>query len=93
MDAKLAILSMLFLVCTIYSIVLEQIHDRYVPRWLWLTVVVGNGFVFSALWLMEVFGVRLTALTILEANVAAGVPVIVWQLHQNHRRTKELQQP
>lgn len=92
MDAKIAILCILFLVCTLYSIVLEQIHDRYVPRWLWLTVVVGNGFVFGALWAMELLGVKLDALTVLEANVSAGVPVIAWQLHQNYRRTKELQQ-
>lgn len=92
MDAKLAILAILFLVCALYSIVLEQIHDLYVPRYLWLTVVIGNGFVFGALWLMEVYGVHLDALTVLEANAAGGAPVIVWQLHQNHRRTKELSQ-
>ena len=93
MDAKIAILSILFLVCALYSIVLEQIHDRYVPRWLWLTVVIGNGMVFGALWAMELYGVRLDALTVLEANAAGGTPIIVWQLHQNHRRTKEMQQP
>lgn len=93
MDAKIAILSILFLVCTLYSITLEQIHDRYVPRWLWLTVVIGNGFVFGALWAMERYGVQLDALTVLEANVAAGTPIIIWQLHQNYRRTKELRQP
>jgi hypothetical protein len=63
-----------------------------VPRWLWLTVVVGNGLVFGALWAMELYGVRLDALTVLEANAAGGAPVIAWQLHQNHRRTKELHQ-
>jgi hypothetical protein len=93
LDTKVAILLILFLVCVIYSIVLEYNHDRYVPRYLWLTVVIGNGFVFGALWLMEAFGVRLDAMTILEANIAAGLPVIAWQLHQNHRRTKELRQP
>lgn len=93
MDARIAILSILFLVCTLYSVVLEQIHDRYVPRYLWLTVVIGNGFVFGALWLMELYGVRLDALTVLQANAAGGAPVIIWQLHQNHRRAKEMRQP
>lgn len=92
MDAKIAILSILFLVCTLYSIALEQIHDRYVPRWIWLTVVVGNGLVIGALWLMEIYGVPLNALTVLEANIAAGAPVITWQLHQNYRRSREMQQ-
>lgn len=93
MDAKFAILAILFLVCTIYSIVLEQIHDKYVPRYLWLTVVIGNGFVFGALWLMEVYGVQLSAIAVLEANIAGGIPIIIWQLNQNYRRSKEMRQP
>jgi hypothetical protein len=92
MDAKASILIILFLICALYSIILEQIHDKYVPRWLWLTVVVGNGLVFGAIWLMEVNGVHIDALTVFEANVAGGVPVIAWQLHQNYRRSKEMQQ-
>ena len=93
MDAKIAILIILFLTCTLYSIVLELNHDRYVPHYLWLTVVIGNGLVFGALWLMELYGVRLDAMTILAANIAAGTPVIVWQLNQNYRRKKEMRQP
>lgn len=92
MDAKLAILIILFLTCSLYSIVLEQIHDRYVPRYLWLTVVIGNAFVIGALWAMEMLGVSLTAILILQANVAAGAPVVAWQLHQNYRRAKEMKQ-
>ena len=93
MDAKIAILIILFLTCTLYSIVLEFKHDLYVPRYLWLTVVIGNGFVIAALWLMELYGVKLDALTILEANVSAGVPIIVWQMSQNYRRSKEMRLP
>lgn len=93
MNPQSAILIILFLVCTLYAIILEQIHDRYVPKWLWLTVVIGNGLVFGALWLMEANGVVLTALIILQANAAGGAPIIVWQLWQNYRRTKESQQP
>lgn len=92
MDAKWSILIILFLICTLYAIILEQIHDKYVPKYLWLTVVVGNGLVFGALWLMELNGVGLTALIVLEANAAGGIPIIAWQLHQNYRRAKEMQQ-
>jgi hypothetical protein len=93
MDAKIPILIILFLTCALYSIILEQIHDRYVPRYLWLTVVVGNALVWGSLWLMELYGVELTALIVLEANMAGGLPVIAWQLHQNYRRSKEMHQP
>jgi hypothetical protein len=93
MDAKIAILAILFLTCTLYSIILELNHDKYVPSYLWLTVVIGNGFVMGALWLMELYGARLDALTVFEANVAAGIPVIIWQLNQNYRRAKEMRQP
>lgn len=92
MNPEIAILTILFLVCALYAIILEQIHDRYVPRWLWLTVVIGNGLVFGALWLMEMYGVSLTALIVLEANAAGGTPIIIWQLHQNYRRSKEMRQ-
>lgn len=92
MEAKYPILIILLLVCTLYSIILEQIHDKYVPRYLWLTVVVGNGLVLGAIWLMELNGVPINTLTILEANAAGGAPVIIWQLHQNYRRSKEMQQ-
>lgn len=92
MDAKAAILIILFLICALYSFLLEQIHDLYVPRYLWLTVVIGNGLVFGALWLMELYGVSLTAITVLQANAAGGLPVVAWQLHQNYRRAKEMRQ-
>lgn len=92
MDTQVSILAILFLTCTLYSILLESIHDKYVPRYLWVTVVVGNGLVLAALWAMELYNVKLTALIILEANIAAGIPVIAWQLHQNWRRSKEMQQ-
>ena len=92
MDAKAAILVILFLACALYSFILEQIHDSYVPKYLWLTVVIGNGLVLGALWLMELYGVSLTALLVLQANAAGGAPVVAWQLHQNYRRAKEMQQ-
>ena len=92
MNPHITILIILFLVCTLYAIILEQIYDRYVPKWLWLTVVVGNGLVFCALWAMELYGVQLSALIFLEANAAGGAPIIAWQLHQNYWRAKEMRQ-
>lgn len=90
MDPETAILIILFLVCTLYAIILEQIHDKYVPKWLWLTVVIGNGLVFGALWAMEVYGVPLSARLVLAANAVGGTPIIIWQLWQNYWRAKEM---
>lgn len=89
MNPESVILVMLTLVCIIYCIVLEQIHDRYVPDWIWLTVVFGEGFVIGALALMERYGVDITALRVLYANAAAGAPIILWQLYQVVRRKQE----
>lgn len=89
MDAESAILIVLALVCIIYCIVLELLHDRYVPDWIWLTVVIGEAFVIGALALMERYDVDITAVRVLYANGAAGAPIILWQLYQVVRRKQE----
>lgn len=92
MNPQNTILIILFLMCVLYAIVLEQLHDRYVPKWLWLTVVIGNGMVIGALGMMQFYGVALDIWIILQTNAAAGAPIVAWQLWQNYRRTKEMAQ-
>jgi len=75
----------------VYAIVLHHIHDRYTPDWIWLTVVGGNLLI-----LMALLALCLTSVLPLAAffhgaglNVAAGVPIIIWQLWQQGQRTGE----
>lgn len=89
MNPETSVLLILFLVCTLYCIVLEFLHDSYVPDWIWLTVVVGEGFVIGALALQEHYGVDITALRVFYANAVSGTPIIIWQLYQAHKRMQE----
>ncbi len=78
-------------VSTAYSALLERIHDVYAPDFIWVTVVIGNGFIFGT---MAVFAtieivswgaVWLLFLT----DLAWGVPVIIWQLWQAYQRRRQ----
>lgn len=89
MNPESAIDTILLLVCVLYCIILEILHDRYVPDWIWITVVIGEGFVIGALALQEHYGVDITALRVFYANVIAGGPIIAWQLYQVHQRKQE----
>lgn len=89
MNPQTTILIILFLICVLYALILEQLHDLYVPRGLWLTVVIGNGLVIGALGMMEYYGIALDTTVIVQTNVVAGAPIVAWQLWQNYKRTKE----
>lgn len=72
----------------LYALLLNWLHPRYAPDWVWLTVVGGNALIglFFALfcWIGAIpwraFGL-LVAL-----NVAAGIPIIVWQIGLSRAR-------
>lgn len=81
-----AVLIVLTLASALYALLLERIKERYVPNWTWLTVVVGNGLIGLALWAIEAWSEPLTVALIFAANVAAGSPIIAWQLWQMDRR-------
>lgn len=81
---------LLALTCSsaLYALLLDRIKERYVPNWTWLTVVCGNSLIGLALWAIEAWSEPLTLLLVLAANVAAGSPIIAWQLWQMERRWK-----
>ena len=89
MDTKSAILIALALTCVLYAIVLESIHDKYVPNWIFATVIIGEFFVILALALIEHYGNAITAWDVCLANLAAGTPIVIWQVIQIIRRYQE----
>lgn len=84
----------LFLAGTLYAIILnwKPINERYTPDWTWLTVVGGNGLILAALYTLCAIGeLPYEAFYhALAANIAAGIPIIVWQVGQavNRRRRR-----
>jgi uncharacterized membrane protein len=84
-----AILVALSATTALYAFVLERLNERYVPNWTWLTVVIGNALIGGALWAVERWSEPLTFGVYLFANIAAGGPIIGWQLWQNERRRRE----
>lgn len=76
----------LFAVCVVYALLLEAMHARYNPWWTWFTVVIGDGFILLGIWVFEQRGVELTFWRCFWTFVAAGVPIIIWQLAQNGAR-------
>jgi hypothetical protein len=89
LDTKSAILIALTLTCVLYAVLLEGIHDKYVPDWIFVTVIIGEGFVIEALALIEHYGTPITAFDVFLANLAAGTPIVVWQVYQIIRRMQE----
>ena len=78
--AEPIVLIVLFCACVAYAVVLDSYHDSYHPFWTWLTVVIGDGFIWLALADMEALGVRLTAWHVFRAMIAADVAVEVkWE--------------
>ena len=47
--AEPIVLIVLFCACVAYAVVLDSYHDSYHPFWTWLTVVIGDGFIWLAL--------------------------------------------
>lgn len=75
------VLAVLFIVCTIYAIVLDRHPHWYLPRnRTWITVVIGNSFIVLAQVALYWWGITLTPSIIFLTNATAGAPIIVWQL-------------
>jgi 4-amino-4-deoxy-L-arabinose transferase-like glycosyltransferase len=78
---------------TLYALLLNAIHDKYAPDRIWVTVVGGNALIggLFALWLW--LDPVLAGMTfapfwrLLALNVAAGIPIIAWQIGQNNVRS------
>lgn len=75
----------LFIVCTLYAAGLHQIRAWYSKHNLvWLTVVIGDGIVWTATYLAAQQRVTETAMDSvvfhLIALIVAGTPIIVWQV-------------
>ena len=83
-----AILAALTLASTLYAVALQRLEGRYQPDWVWLTVVAGNGLILGAQLVLYLLG-QLTWLTALATNVAAGGPIIIWQVWQARRRQRQ----
>lgn len=89
-NEKLAIvLGVLGAVCVAYALILDKHQRWYQPDRTWITVVIGNGLIGLALWALELWGVPLRISHYVLANVAAGAPIIVWQLIQVARRNTQ----
>lgn len=71
--------------CWLYALVLNHkaVHDWYYPDRLWVTVVVGDGWIIIACALLERWGVDLNTGLLTLACVAAGIPIVIWQLIQH----------
>lgn len=81
----------LAVVCTLYALILQRIHDIYTPDYIWVTVVIGNLFIGLALLALCQIGVLPIAAFwhLVGLNVAGGMPIIAWQLWQHTTRTQE----
>lgn len=87
--------AVLFIAAIGYAKLLNHrpIHEWYSPDYVWLTVVGGDfliGLAFGVLYLLDV--VPLIAPTLyVSLHVAAGLPIISWQLARANRRARELE--
>jgi hypothetical protein len=77
----------LFLASVAYAFILNR---KAVYRWYhrgktWVTVVVGNGIILAALYLHVEIGTLTMAAwwLVFWSNIAAGAPIIAWQLGKN----------
>jgi hypothetical protein len=77
---------------TLYALFLNAIHDKYAPDYIWATVVGGNALIggLFALWLwLDPIPAGATFAPfwrLLALNIAAGIPIIAWQVGQNNVR-------
>lgn len=92
MEAVTVIWAALGATCALYAWLLERLDGRYIPDYLILTVIVGNGFIAEALAIIEHFGTPLNAILVVETMAVAGLPIGVWQGIQLRRRKRETSQ-
>lgn len=87
-----AIYVILFLACTLYAIVLDHLGERYVPNWTFVTVIIGDMFILAgAAAIVQYVPLSGWGLWWAFAGcfIAAGLPIIGWQLFQIYRRFRE----
>jgi hypothetical protein len=76
----------------VYSWFLNSIHHIYAPNWIWVTVVGGNALIggMLALWLwldpVQAGAIFQPFWRLLALNIAAGIPIIAWQIWQAAQR-------
>jgi hypothetical protein len=88
MTPVIAIHIILCLWCALFAFVLSRkpVYEWYHPDWTWLMVVLGTGFIGLAQAAIIDSGTPLTFGLILTTDLAAGVPIIVWQLIEHISR-------
>jgi hypothetical protein len=77
-------LLILFGACGFYALVLHKLDHRYEPNGTIFTVIGGNSLIICGLYGMEQSGALApgTVAVVTAANVAAGIPIAIWQLIQ-----------
>jgi hypothetical protein len=68
--------------CALFAFVLSRraVYDWYHPDWTWFIVLLGVGFIGLAQKAIIDSGTPLTFLLIFTTDLAAGIPIIVWQV-------------
>lgn len=88
-----SILAALFAASTLYALILNipAVQEWYIPDRTWVTVVIGNSFILLAMAGLWATGeISLSALLIFGGgNIAAGTPIVIWQLYQAVQRHQE----
>jgi hypothetical protein len=80
----------LLLTCIGYAALLQRIYRHYHPDRTYITVVVGEmlvGLAFGGAWLVGAVSLEAVAL-FGTLQMAAGIPIVAWQLDQAARRRK-----
>ena len=88
-----AVLLALFVASALYALFLQRIHDLYSPDYVWLTVVGGDGLILGAMLVLAFSGELpwLAFWVFAGGFVAAGLPIIVWQIWQTASRRQSLE--
>ena len=85
----------LFLICVGYALFLNQrsVYEWYTPNRTWVTVVGGDTLIGLALAMLCAIDVLpwLALLLYGTLHIAAGTPIIVWQLRRANKRERELE--
>jgi len=82
----------IFIATALYALLLQSLKRRYEPRWTWATVVGGNFVLGMGMLALSLTGILPMAAFwhLLGINITGGLPIIAWQLWQEHERQREL---